>query len=258
MILTLDIGNSGIVFCVTEEGERRLRFLLSSNRERSADEYAVMMELMLNSRGFSPDSAEGAIVASVVPQLTPVVCTAVERCSGRRPMVVGPGVKSGLNIRMDDPTELGGDLVAAAVAALDRYPLPCLVVDMGTATAIGVLDAHGSYIGGLICPGMALSGESLAHEASQLSEVSLEPPKRLIGKNTRDSIRSGVFYGAAAMLDGIIDRVEAELGAPASVVLTGDYAAALVPCCRRAGDMRVDEDLIMRGLWKIYQKNTFH
>ena len=255
MLLTLDVGNNGIVLCGAEGGERCFRFLLSSNRERSADEYAVLMELMLKGGGFSPKDAEGAIAASVVPQLTQVVCDAVERCSGHRPMLVGPGVKSGLNIRMDDPTELGGDLVAAAVGALDRYPLPCLVVDMGAATAIGVLDAGGSYIGGLICPGVALSGESLAHGASQLSEVSLEPPRRLIGKNTRESMRSGLLYGAAAMLDGIIDRVEAELGTSSSVVLTGEDAAALVPCCRRSADMCVDEDLIMRGLWKIYYKN---
>ena len=255
MILTFDIGNTNIVMCCVENGERRFRFLFSSDKERTVDEYSVTMELLAQRSGIDPQSVAGAIIASVVPQLTTVISRAVESISGRRPLVVGPGVKSGLNIRMDDPTELGGDLVAAAVAAAERYPLPCVVVDMGTATAIGVLDAKGSYIGGLICPGVALSGESLARGASQLSEISLESPKHLIGKNTRDSMQSGILYGAAAMLDGIIDRIEAELGTAVSVAVTGDEAHTVVPCCRRGKDMHVDEDLVMRGLWKIYRKN---
>ena len=255
MILTFDVGNTNIVMCCVENGERRFRALMSARKERTADEYSVLMELLARRGGVDPGGVAGAIIASVVPHLTPVISDAAEQFCSCRPLVVGPGLRSGLNIRMDDPTELGGDLVAAAVAALERYPLPCVVVDMGAATAIGVLDGKGSYIGGLICPGVALSGASLARGASQLSEVSLEPPKRLIGRNTRDSMQSGVLYGAAAMLDGIIDRVEAELGERVSVVLTGEEAATVVPCCRRAGDMRVDEDLVMRGLWKIYRKN---
>ena len=254
MILTLDIGNGAIVLCCVEQGEKQLRFVLSSNEERTADEYAALIDLLARQAGVDLARSAGSIVASVVPRLTPVLCRALERLTGQKPLVVGPGVKSGLNIRMDDPTELGGDLVAAAVAAVERYPLPCVVVDMGTATAIGVIDARGSYVGGLICPGMALSGSSLAEEASLLQDVSLEPPKAIIGKNTRDSMRSGILFGTAAMLDGLMTGIEEELDAPVTAVLTGDGAADIVSLCRHERVL-LDEDLVMRGLWKIYCKN---
>lgn len=255
MVLTLDIGNGSIVMCCVEDGEKRARFVLSSRKERTADEYSVTMELLARRVGIDLQSVSGAIIASVVPQLTAVMAEAVERCTFCRPLVVGPGVRSGLNIRMDDPTELGGDLVAAAVAAQEGYPLPCVIVDMGTATAIGVIDEKGSYIGGLICPGIALSQSSLARGASQLSDISLEAPKRLIGKNTRDSMQSGLIYGEAAMLDGIIERISAQLGAPVSVVVTGDGAKDVIPYCRNSARIHIDDDLIMRGLWRIYCKN---
>ena len=254
MILTFDIGNSGIVICCVEEGEKRARFVLSSDKQRTADEYFVTMALLARRAGIDLESVSGAIIASVVPQLTGVLAQAAERVSGCRPLIVGPGVKSGLNIRMDDPTELGGDLVAAAVAAVERYPLPCVIVDMGTATAIGLIDAKGCYVGGLICPGVALSRSSLAQEASQLSDISIETPKHLIGKSTRESMQSGLIYGSAAMLDGIIERIEDECRQPVTVVVTGNSAGDVIPHCRRAG-IRIDEDLVMRGLWRIYMKN---
>ena len=254
MILTIDIGNAAIVLCCVQNGIKLRRFVLSSNLERSADEYAAIVDLISRRERLKLDEVSGAIVASVVPRLTPIVCRAVEDLTGQKPLVVGPGVKSGLNIRMDDPTELGGDLVAAAVGALDRYGAPCVVVDMGTATAIGVIDARGCYVGGLICPGMALSSSSLAEEASQLQDVSLEPPKHLIGRNTRDSMRSGILYGTAAMLDGLIRGIEEELNNPVRLVLTGDGAADVVPLCRHE-NVTLDEDLVMWGLWIIWKKN---
>jgi len=255
LILTIDIGNANIVLCCAENGERLCRFVLSTNKTRTADEYAVVMGLLAKKNGIDLLSAEGSIIASVVPQLTGVLSDAVESCTGSRPLIVGPGVKSGLNIHMDAPTELGGDLVAAGVAALERYPLPCIVIDMGTATAVGVLDGKGCYIGGLICPGVSLSQSSLAQNASQLPDISLEVPKNVIGKNTNTGMRSGLVYGTAAMLDGVISRVEAELGLACSVVVTGDSAKVILPCCTRK-DLSYDEDLIMRGLWRIYCRNT--
>ena len=255
MILTLDIGNACITVCCVENGARACRFQLASDKNRTTDEYAAYMTLLAKSNGMDLSSAAGAIIASVVPQLTALLSPAVRRCTGRAPLIVGPGVRSGLNIRMDDPAELGGDLAAAAVAAVERYPLPCIIVDMGTATAVGVIDAKGCYIGGLICPGVGLSQSSLAQSASQLPDVSLETPKRVIGKNTRESMRSGLVFGAAAMLDGVLDRVEAELGmSAASVVVTGESAGTVVPNCRRTG-ISIDEDLVMYGLWSIWRKN---
>lgn len=255
MILTLDIANACVTVCCVEAGRRLCRFHLASDKSRTTDEYAAYITLLAGSAGIDLQRAAGAVIASVVPQLTAVVAPAVQRCTGRAPLIVGPGVRSGLNIRMDDPTELGGDLVAAAVAAAERYPLPCIIVDMGTATAVGVIDGKGCYIGGLICPGIGLSQSSLAQSASQLPDVSLEKPKRIIGKNTRDSMQSGLIHGAAAMLDGVLDRVESELGCPAaSVVVTGESAGVVIPNCRRSG-ITIDEDLVMYGLWCIWRRN---
>ena len=255
MILTIDIGNASLVCCCVENGERRCRFVMSAEKSRTADEYAAMMQLLASQHGVNLSELAGTVIASVVPQLTGVTALAVERCTGLRPLIVGPGVKSGLNIRMEDPTELGGDLVASAVAAAERYPLPCIIIDMGTATAVGVIDGRGCYVGGLICPGVSLSQYSLARSASQLPDVSLDKPKHVIGKNTRDSMRSGIIHGTAAMIDGVIDRVEAELGeTAATVVATGVSAELIVPCCRRE-NITLDEDLVMRGLWSIWRKN---
>ena len=255
LILTFDVGNASIVLCCVEEGKKRARFVMSSDKQRTSDEYAALMELLARGKNIDLAAVSGAIIASVVPQLTGVIAEAAERCTGCKPLIVGPGVKSGLNIRMDDPAELGGDLVAAAVAALERFTLPCILVDMGTATAFGVLDAGGNYVGGVICPGLALSHNSLAKNASQLSDISLEAPKRFIGKNTRDSMQSGLIYGAAAMVDGIVARIETELGQAATVVVTGEGAKEIVPHCRRNANMLIDDDLVMRGLWRIYCKN---
>ena len=255
MIMTLDVGNASIAVCCVEDGRRLCRFQLSSDKGRSTDEYAALMTLLAAGSGIELSAAAGAVIASVVPQLTEVLAQAVQRCTSRRPLIVGPGVKSGLNIRMDDPTELGGDLVAAAVGASERYPLPCIIVDMGTATAVGVIDRKGSYIGGLICPGVGLGQSSLAQSASQLPDVSLDKPKRIIGKNTRDSMQSGIIHGAAAMLDGVLERVESELGqSAASVVVTGERAGVIVPNCRRDGIV-IDKDLVMYGLWCIWKRN---
>lgn len=255
MILTIDIGNANLAVCCVENGLKLCRFLLSADRQRTEDEYAALLRLLAGQQGIDLAGATGAIIASVVPQLTDTAARAVSLCTGQRPLIVGPGVKSGLNIRMDAPTELGGDLVAAAVAALERYPLPCVFIDMGTATAVGVIDGKGAYVGGLICPGVSLSRHSLARSASQLPDVSLDRPRRVIGKNTRDSMQSGIIFGAAAMVDGVLDRVEAELGEPiATVVATGDSAAVILPCCRREG-IKLDEDLVMRGLWSIWRRN---
>lgn len=255
MILTFDIGNENIVMCCVEAGERRCRFVLSTNKSRTADEYSVVMGLLAKKNGIDLMAAEGSIIASVVPTLTGVVANAVHSCTGTYPLIVGPGLKSGLNIRMDAPSELGGDLVAAGVAAIERYPLPCIFIDMGTATAVGVIDGKGCFIGGLICPGVSLSQSELAKNASQLPDVSLEAPKHVIGKNTRDSMRSGLVFGTAAMLDGVIARTERELGERCSVVITGDSALSITHCCERS-DIVFDQDLIMRGLWRIYCRNT--
>ena len=254
MILALDVGNTDIVVgCVDEE---RVVFStrISTELKRTAIEYAIIFQLSTQMSGIDLKTIEGAIVSSVVPQLTSVICEAVASASGRTPLVLGPGLKTGLSIRIDDPGKLGGNFVAAAVAVMDRYPLPCVTVDLGTATSFGVIDKAGFYIGGVIAPGVAVSQNALASKASQLPHVSLEPPMKVIGRSTEASMRSGVVYGAAAVIDGILDRIEAELGEPPTVVAAGEMAGAIVPCCRRPGII-MDTELLMRGLYIIYNKN---
>ena len=253
MILALDIGNTNIVFGGMEDGETKYSFCLSSDLSRTVDEYAAILSFSAAARGADMQHIDGTVICSVVPQLTGTMVEAIRRLSGKTPLVVGPGVKTGLNIRIDEPGELGSDFVAAAVAALHEGKLPCVTIDMGTAIGIGVLDAEGHYIGGAICPGLAVSVSALARNTAQLPKVALQAPGSVIGKSTTDGMRSGLFYGTAAMLDGLVDRIESELGQSVHVLATGDLAPAITPLCRRS--MEVDEDLIMRGLWLIWQRN---
>lgn len=255
MVLTFDIGNSNIVFAGVEDGHAVFSCSLSTAAPRTADEFAVLLQLMASQRGIDLRAAEGAIIASVVPKQTSLLRQALYFVSGKNALVVGPGVKTGLNIRIDDPSELGGDFVAAAAAALERYPLPCITIDMGMATAMGVLDRNGNYIGGTIAPGVILSQDALLQSASKLPSVAPDAPARVIGKNTEDSVRSGVVFGAAALLDGLIDRMEEELGEAVTAVATGELANSVLPYCRRKGIIN-DPELITRGLWLIYRRNV--
>ena len=254
MILTVDINNTSAVFAVMDEGKALFMLRLSSDRSKTADEYAVLIELAFRQRGFDIKSVEGAIISSVVPPLTAIIKDAVELVTGRVPSIVGPGIKTGLNIRLEDPTELGGDFVASAVAAIADYPLPCVIVVMGTAIAMGIIDKGGNYVGGIISPGPMVSQEALARGAAMLSNVSITPTPQVICKTTNTCIQSGIVHGSAALIDGLLDRVEAELGEPVSVVVCGDWADTISPYCKRHG-MITDKEILMRGLWMIYKKN---
>ncbi|MGI5984322.1 MAG: type III pantothenate kinase [Clostridiales bacterium] len=254
MLLTIDINNTNVVFAVMEDGNALFITRLSSDKSRTADEYAVLMELAFRQRDFDIKNVEGAIISSVVPPLTAVIKDAVKIVTNRNPLVIGPGVKTGLNIRLEDPTELGGDFVAAAVAAIAKYPMPCVIVEMGTAIAMGILDKTGSYIGGIICPGPMVSQEALARGAALLSNVSITPTPQVICKSTDACMQSGIVHGSAAMIDGLLERIESELGEPVSVVVTDDWADTIAPYCKREG-MITDKELLMRGLWLIYKKN---
>ena len=168
-------------------------------------------------------------------------------------MVLGPGVKTGLNIVMDNPGQLGADLVADAVAGLASYPVPLVVIDMGTATTISVVNSKKQYIGGMIMPGVRISLDALTARASQLSGISIDAPRHIIGKNTIECMKSGVLYSNAAALDGIIDRIEEELGEKTTVIATGGLAKKIVPHCRK--EIILDEELLLKGLMLIYRKN---
>ena len=196
---------------------------------------------------------EGCIISSVVPQITNIAKLAAEKILKKEVMVLGPGVKTGLNIMMDHPGQLGADLVADAVAGLSEYPVPLIIIDMGTATTVSVVDEKKHYIGGMILPGVQVSLDALTAHASQLGGIGIDAPKRIIGKNTVECMKSGVLYSSAGALDGVIDRIESELGKPATVLATGGLAKKIIPYCRKK--IILDEDLLLKGLLVIYEKN---
>ena len=169
-------------------------------------------------------------------------------------MIVGPGMKTGLNVRIDDPSSVAADLIVGSVASIAHYGAPVITVDMGTATTLTVADKSGAFRGGAIIPGVKLSYGALSAGTSLLPDISILKPKKVVGSNTVDAMRSGAVYGAAAMLDGMLERMEEELGYPCHVVATGGLAAEIVPCCKRK-DITVDPDLILKGLWVLYEKN---
>lgn len=255
MLLAIDVGNS-----VTSVGlfdlNGRLQFLanLDTDSRKTADQISIDLMNLFTLYHFPYTDVTGAILCSVVPPLNFMMGKALTRLLGKPPMVVGPGVKTGLNIRLTVQTQVGADIVANAVAALEKFQPPIITIDMGTATTIGVISEGRTYEGGLLLPGLNVSLEALSHRAAQLPDISLQHPKSLIGKNTEDCMRSGIVYGTAGMLDGIIDRIRDEFpDQEVSVVATGGNAPVIVRYCKNP--IVYDKYLLMEGLWTIYQKN---
>lgn len=255
MLLAIDIGNSNISVGLFSK-ERKLHFLASidTDSRKTSDQISIDLMNIFSLYGFRLKDVSGAIFSSVVPPMNFMMEKALTRLLGKPPMIVGPGVKTGLNIRMEIHNQLGADLVADAVAALEKYPVPIIVIDMGTATTISYISAKRSYEGGLMFPGVRLSLDALSDHTAQLPDISLQHPKQLIGKNTEDCMRSGIVYGTAGMLDGIIDRIREMLpGEQPTIVATGSNAPVIVRYCRNK--VYYDKYLLMNGLWAIYQKN---
>lgn len=253
MILAIDIGNTNIVVGCIDCEKTYFEERLSTIRTKTELEYAIDLKLVLDIYHVHREDLEGCIISSVVPQITNVLRLAAEKILKKEVLVIGPGVKTGLNIMMDHPGQLGADLVADAVAGIHQYPAPLIIFDMGTATTVSVVDKNRNYIGGMILPGVQISLDALTANASQLGGISIEAPKRIIGKNTIECMKSGVLYSSAASIDGIIDRMEEELGEKATVIATGGLASKIVPHCRRK--VILDEDLLLKGLYVIYEKN---
>lgn len=248
MILLLDAGNTNIVFAAAEGKTISAPVRTESDREKGAKEYAAIF-----AAAFPGASWEGAILSSVVAELTDVLATAAERLTGKKTLVVGRGVETGLTVLLDDPAQLGADLVAAAVAAKAKYETPIILFDIGTATTMSVIDKNGAFLGGAIMPGPALAARSLGAGTSLLPCVTLTPPARVIERSTDGCIRSGVLHGHAAMLDGLIELAEAELSQSAVVVGTGGLLPVVAPLCRRA--IIRDDALMLEGLKLLYEKN---
>ena len=255
MLLAVDVGNSTTSLGLFGE-DKSLRFLASLNTDsrKTADQICVDVMNLFALYHFSPADVTGAILCSVVPPLNFMMEKALCRLLGKSPMVVGPGVRTGLNIRLPVQGQMGADIVADAVAALEAFPPPIVTIDMGTATTIGVITEGRTYEGGLLLPGVQVSLEALSSRAAQLPEVSIQHPRALIGKSTEECMRSGIVYGTASMLDGIIDRIREQFpGKTLSVVATGGSAPVIVKYCRNP--VVYDKYLLMNGLWSIWQRN---
>ncbi|MCI8830296.1 MAG: type III pantothenate kinase [Lachnospiraceae bacterium] len=254
MILAIDMGNTNIVIGGIDEQKTYFEERITTVHSRTSTEYALLIKDILELHSIDKSQIEGGIVSSVVPPLNAPIQSAIKKIFGRRPLMVGAGMKTGLNIIMDNPKTVGSDQIVDAIAALQEYPCPIIVIDMGTATTMSVIDKSGNYTGGVILPGLKVSLDSLSSKAAQLPYISLDIPGRVIGKNTIDCMRSGILYGNAAQMDGIIDRMEEELGETASVVATGGLSRFVTPLCRHK--IHYDQALLLKGLLVLYRKNT--
>lgn len=254
MILAIDIGNTNIVLGGFEEDALTFTARLSTDPAKTEDEYASALLSVLTIHQVDPAGITGAMVSSVVPPLTRILTKAVQYLFGVKPMVVGPGIKTGINIRCDSPSSVGTDIICACVATQQLYGCPALIVDLGTATKMMVINASGSFIGVSICPGVMMGLNALAEQTAQLPKVSLEAPKLIVAKNTADCMKSGVIYGNASMVDGMIDRINEEMGESLPVYATGGMASVIADHCKHS--MTLDEHLVLKGLNILYKKNN--
>lgn len=254
MVLAIDIGNTNIVLGCFDNRKILFRERLSTKHTATDLEYAVNVKTALEMNRLDPKQITGAIISSVVPSVTNTMTRAIEKYCGIKPLVVGPGIKTGLSIRIDNPAQLGSDLVVDAVAGIQDYPAPMIIIDMGTATTFSVIDKDRNYLGGLITTGMSVSADALVSRTSQLPRISFDKPKRVIGTNTIDCIKSGIMYANAAAIDGIVSRIEEELGQSCTIVATGGLSSLVAPLCKTK--VLTDDDLLLKGLMYLYEKNT--
>ena len=253
MILAIDVGNTNIVIGCIDGGEILNVVRIHTDTRETEAEYTIKLKEIIYAYGMDIKAIDGAILSSVVPPVTEAIRRAVRQLTGLDCMVVGPGVRTGMNVRVDDPGTVAGDLIVGGVAAMHYYGTPAIVLDLGTATTATVIDRNGCFSGGAIMPGVKLSYGALAAGTSLLPEISITPPKKCIATNTVDCMRSGAVFGTAAMIDGLIDRMEEELGMKCTVVATGGLASSFISCCRH--EIVCDDDLLLKGMWYLYEKN---
>ena len=255
MFLAVDVGNTQTVIGLFRGREVVDRWRLSSGRERTEDEFTILLAGLLAPTGYGPDDFEGAAMSSVVPPVATALRSALQKLVGSDVLVVGPGIRTGMAIKIDNPREVGADRVVNSVAARDRYGTPVVVVDFGTATTFDVVDGTGAYLGGVIAPGLEVSMDALVSATAALREVDLTEPRSVIGKGTTEAIQSGLLYGYAGLVDGVMDRILAELAGDAAVavVATGGVARVIVPLCRHVST--IDPTLTLDGLRLIWELN---
>lgn len=251
MLLTIDIGNSNIVFSLS--GSERKLHRLETMPDRSAEEYLPQVAELFSREKVDLSVVDGVVLCSVVPELVPVMSRVTRELTGLTPYVISPASESGLTLAIAEADTLGADILAADAAAAAEYPLPAIIFDMGTATTVTVVDQDRRYIGGAILAGVRLGINALFAGTAQLPSVPIQAPKQAICGTALESIQSGAVFGAAAMMDGLADRFEAELGQKCTLLATGGLAGCIVPHCRR--DFIYDESLLLRGMERIYRLN---
>ena len=265
MLLTVNVGNYRISVggFEVESCELQFQFSVSTDLSKTSDEYAVLLRSLLQEHTKDGTVTDGVIVSSVVPQITETILRTLQRISGKEPLLVGPGVKTGFSIKIDSPSELGGDIVANTAAVIEdlkrqgKEHVPSVVVDMGTVTTVSAINRGGDYVGCVILPGVRMSFDSIHGQTAQLPNVILSAPEKAIGKNSSDAIRSGVLYGTAMMLDGFVGRFAKEMKCHAeelNPVITGEYASAVAHICRHT--FVREENLTLRGLCYLYRKTV--
>lgn len=254
MLLTIDIGNTNITLGAYDAGVLSFTARLATETVKTADQYAVELKNLLSLECIGTEEIEDCIISSVVPAVGKSLSSAVSKLCHIVPLMLGPGVKTGLNIKIDNPAQLGADLVAGAVGALDAYTMPCVIIDMGTASTVSVLDRNGTFLGGAIAAGVRLTLKALTENTAQLTSIPIEAPPSVIGRNTVECMQSGLVYGTAAMIDGMLEKIEEELGETPTVVATGGLSKEIIAHCKR--NIIYSENLLLDGLRAIYEKNN--
>ena len=254
MILTIDMGNSNIKIGVVQDPEHLVEERVTTDYDKSSLEYATDIMSVLNFYEIEKERVEGAIISSVVPPLTGIVSTAVRKVLKTEPLLVSSKMKKTIHLsKFKYPKGVGPDLIVGAEAAYSRYRRPVIIINMGTATTLTVVDDNAEFLGGVIMPGMMLSLQSLSKNTASLPEISLEKPGRVISRDTEQCMRSGIVYGTAGQIDAVIDRMQEELGTECAMVATGGMARFAIPYCSHAIDR--DDALMMKGLMRLYEQN---
>jgi type III pantothenate kinase len=254
VLLAVDIGNTNIVYGLYSGAKLLQTYRVSTMPTRTADEHAVLLWQLLEQRGWDPKTVDAAIVASVVPPQTDLTTEAIRHAFARDPMIVGPGVKTGVAVLYDNPRDVGADRIVNAVAAFERFKSGVIVVDFGTATTFDCVSPKAEYLGGVIVPGVAVSLDALLGHAAKLSRIEIAEPPRVVGQNTTHSLQSGIVYGYSSLVDGVVRKIQAELSFPCALIATGGLAPLIVKHTETVHE--VDEHLTLEGLRLLYERNS--